>query len=188
MVWNKMKQRLESFLNPSLTDRVKYLASGYRYLPDKQVHCYITVDKKEVFNMKDSSTQVRWYQSEQEVKNDESLRPKVTAEDIESIRNDSNGKIPDERIMFIAMSRKIAQHSKDLIIAQNKLYKTDFQKAGITFLSESIERSLGSDDILLNVLAIIDRRVGKKRLLAMEDEIQMKHPIVKYFYELRRNS
>ncbi len=187
MNWNKLKQQLEGFLSPMLVGRVEYRASGYRYSPDKSVQCYIVVDKKEVFNMK-ADTAIRWYQTEQEIKNDESLDLPVTSDDIERVRRDSGDKIPDERLVVIAKSRKLTLYSKELLKAQAQLCKTDFKKAAIAFLSDPIEKSLKSEDILLNVLALVDRRVGKKRLLAMEDEMQMKHPIVRYFYDLRRRS
>jgi len=186
MNWNKLKQQLESFLSPALVSRVEYRATGYRYSPDKSVQCYIVVDKKEVFNMKDDTTSIRWYQTEQEIKNDESLNLIVTSDDIVRVKKDSGDKIPEDRLLTIAKKRKIAQYSKDLIKAQNQLCKTDFRKAASTFLTEPIEKSLESDDILLNVLALVDRRVGKKRLTAMEEDMQMKHPIVRYFYDLRR--
>ena len=51
MAWSKTKQQLESFLCESLKKRVEYRATAYRYSPDKSGKCYITVDKKEVFDM-----------------------------------------------------------------------------------------------------------------------------------------
>ncbi|HYE09093.1 MAG TPA: hypothetical protein VEF53_02825, partial [Patescibacteria group bacterium] len=53
------------------------------------------------------------------------------------------------------------------------------------FLSISIEESIESKDILLNIFALVDRRIGKKRLLSMTEKMKLKHPIVQYFYELR---
>ena len=48
--------------------------------------------------------------------------------------------------------------------------------------------TINSHDILLNILALVDRRVGKKRILNMSEKIKLKHPIVQYFYELRRST
>ena len=69
--------------------------------------------------------------------------------------------------------------------AQAALCKSDFYSAANLFLSETIEKSLESKDILLNIFALIDRRVGKKRLLNMNEKMKLKHPIVQYFYALR---
>jgi hypothetical protein len=187
MIWSKMKQNLESFLCPALVGIVEYRATGYRYLPDKKGRSYITVDKKEVFNMSDVTTLIKWYQTEQDMKNDPQIQIPVSEEDIEAVRKDSFGKIPEERLAVMARNRKISVYAKDMLAAQEVLNKSDFYAAANTFLSGSIEKSLESEDILLNIFALVDRRVGKKRLLNMKEDIRMKHPIVQYFYDLRCN-
>jgi hypothetical protein len=72
--------------------------------------------------------------------------------------------------------------------AQVALSKSDFYKTANVFLAQPIEASLASTDILLNCLALLDRRVGKKRIMDMEKSVKMKHPIVQYFYRLRRST
>lgn len=72
--------------------------------------------------------------------------------------------------------------------AQTSLSKSNFIVIATKYLSISIEESLESDDILLNILALVDRRVGKKRILNMSEKMKLKHPIVQYFYELRRST
>lgn len=178
MNWNKLKKEIEGFLSPSLLDRVNYLSSGYRYAPDKKTQCYLVVDKKEVFNTKTNELEIKWYQTEQEIKNDASLVMYVSDEDIAMVRKGSNGKIPEARLRVIAKNNKLT--------AQNNLHKSDFQKTVSVYLTTSIEKNLESDDILLNIMAIMDRRVGKKRLSTMAHAMGMKHPVVQYFYEVRR--
>lgn len=187
MVWSKTKQQLESFLSPGLVGRVEYRATGYRYLPDKLGHCYISVDKKEVFNMNDKTTLVQWYQTEQEIKNELNLHILVSKEEIELVRKDMGEKIPEERLLVIAKSRKISDNAKEILAAQSILSKSDFHLVANKFLTDPIEESLESKDILLNIFALIDRRLGKKRLLNMEEKMKMKHPIVQYFYDIRRS-
>jgi hypothetical protein len=185
MAWSKMKQLLESFLCPALYGRVEYSATSYRYLPDKVGHCYITVDKKNVFNMSDITTLIRWYQTEQEIKNNPDIQIPINNEQIEAVRKDTKGTVPEDRLKVIARNRKISEYAKELLSAQATLCKSDFNVVANKFLSISIEESLENSDILLNILALVDRRVGKKRLLSMNDKIKLKHPIVQYFYELR---
>lgn len=185
MSWSKLKQQLESFLSPALVGRVEYRATGYRYLPDKAGLCYISVDKKNVLNMRDSSTLIKWYQTELEVKNDPELRIPISREEIEAIRSDSKGTIPEDRLQVIARNRKITELSKELLSAQTALSKSNFVVVATKFLSTSIDVSLESDDILLNILALVDRRVGKKRIVNMAEKMKLKHPVVQYFYELR---
>lgn len=185
MIWSKMKQQLESFLCPELIGRVEYCFTSYRYLPDKIGQCYITVDKKEVFNMNDKTSIILWYQTEQEIKNDLDIKISVSAEDIEGARRSSGGMIPEGRLEVIAKNRKISVCAKEIMSAQAILSKSNFYAAANNFLSGSIEDCLESKDILTNIFALVDRRVGKKRLLNMKEKMKTKHPIVQYFYELR---
>jgi len=185
MAWSKLKQQLESFLCPALYGRVEYRATSYRYLPDKAGHCYISVDKKNVFNMSDITTLIRWYQTELEIKNDSDIQIPINNEEIEAVRKEAKGIVPEDRLKVMARSRKISEHAKRLLSAQSSLSKSNFIVLANKFLSISIEESIESDDILLNILALVDRRVGKKRILNMAEKMKLKHPVVQYFYELR---
>lgn len=188
MVWNKVKKQLEEFITPALVGIVEYRASGYRYTKEKPANCYLTVNKVEILNSKLNSSGITWYENEQDVKNDESIYISVTQEEIEAVRAKSGNKIPEDRLEIIAKGHKRSQVAKDILVAQQQLSKVDFQKMANTYLTSSVEKCLDSDDIILNVLAIIDRRVGKKRLLKMRDVMRLKHPAVRYCYDLRLNT
>ncbi|MGF9697181.1 MULTISPECIES: SF0329 family protein [Paenibacillus] len=188
MSWSKLKQQLESFLSPALVGRVEYRATSYRYALDKSGSCYLAVDKKNLLNMSDTTTPIRWYQTEQEIKNDPNIEIPVDNEEIEAIRKETKGTVPEDRLHVIARSRKSSVLAKELLSAQSALSKSNFTVAATTFLSRPIEESLESQDILLNILALVDRRVGKKRILNMSEKIKLKHPAVQYFYELRRRT
>ncbi len=185
MTWSKLKQQLESFLSPALDGRVEYRSTSYRYSPDKAGNCYIAVDKKHVFNMNDRTTSIRWYLTELEIKQDSNLQVPITDEEIEVINKETKGAVPSERLIVMATSRKRSELAKALFSAQTALSKSNFTVVATTFLSTSIEESLESNSILLNILALVDRRVGRKRLSNMREKMKSKHPIVQYFYELR---
>lgn len=138
--------------------------------------------------MNDKTNAIKWYQTELEVKNDPDIQVPINRDDIEEVRKGIEGPVPEERLIVIARSRKSTEHAKELLSAQASLSKSNFIVAANQYLSTSIEESIESNDILLNVLALVDRRVGKKRLLNMSEKIKLKHPIVQYFYELRRRT
>ncbi len=186
MNWNKIRKQLEGFLNPSVADRVTYSTAGYRYAPDKKNQCYLLVDKDEVLNNRNENSGVTWYQNEQEVKADPSVSISIGPEEIEGVRKSSGGKIPEDRLRVIARNQILNTYAKDVIKAQNALLKSDFTKVATSYLSKSIEECLDSEDILLNILALLDRRVGKKRIMGLEKTYGLKHPAVQYFYKLRR--
>jgi hypothetical protein len=186
MSWSKLKQQLEGFLSPALAGRVEYRAPGYRYFPDKSGICYITVDKKNVLNIGDKTNAIRWYQSELEIKNDPDIRIPVSKDEIEAVRAAAKGPVPEDRLIVMARSRKSTEHAKELMSAQAALAKTNFIVVANKFLTTPIEESLESNDMVLNILALMDRRVGKKRILGMAEKMELKHPVVRWFYELRR--
>ena len=188
MSWSKVKQQLESFLSPALQGKVEYRSTSYRYVPDKAGQCYLTVNKKNVLQMNDPTNRIRWYQSEQEIKQDPSIQIPISMEELDALREETQGNVPEDRLKVIARGRKIGFLAKELMTAQSVLSKSNFMVVATKFLATSIEESLESDDILLNVLAIIDRRVGKKRILNMSEKVKLKHPIVQYFYAIRVNT
>ncbi|KGE19397.1 hypothetical protein [Paenibacillus wynnii] len=188
MSWSKLKQQLEGFLCPALNGRVEYRAPGYRYLTDKPGICYISVDKKNVLNMSDKTSFIRWYQTELEIKNDPDIQIPINSDDIEAVRKATKGTVPEDRLIVMARSRKSTEHAKELLSAQASLSKSNFIAQANKFLSTSIEESIESNDILMNILALVDRRVGKKRILGMAEKMGLKHPVVRYFYELRRET
>lgn len=146
---------------------------------------YMTINKKKIFNMFDKTTKIKWYQTEQEIKNDKSIFLPISVEEIEMMRIENNDTVPEDRLKIMARNKKIVILAKELLAAQSALIKSDFQATANKYLSNSIDESLESGDILLNVLALVDKRVGKKRLIKISDLIKIKHPVVQYFYNLR---
>lgn len=185
MSWSKLKQQLESFLSPALVGTFEYRSTSYRYVSDKAGQCYISVDKKNILNMSDAAKWIRWYGTELEIKNDPTIQVPVTDEDLALVRGEIKGNVPEDRLQVIASGRKKSELAKKLWLAQSELSKSNFTDVATRFLSTSIDESMESNHILLNVLALVDRRVGKKRILNMSEKIKLKHPVVQYFYELR---
>lgn len=60
-----------------------------------------------------------------------------------------------------------------------------FYRAFDEFDNQSIEESLLSEDILVRIFALLDRRVGKRRLLAMKDHIENECETIQLFFSIR---
>ncbi|MBF1044636.1 MAG: hypothetical protein HXL21_04545 [Peptostreptococcus sp.] len=60
-----------------------------------------------------------------------------------------------------------------------------FYAAFEEFDQQNIEMSLKSENLLVRIFAILDRRVGKRRLLAMKDTIEQETDTFKKFYAIR---
>ena len=60
-----------------------------------------------------------------------------------------------------------------------------FYDAFHLFDTQSIEESLNSDNPLVRVFALLDRRLGKRRLLAMKEKMEQEISWVRAFYVIR---
>lgn len=180
MNWNKLRKQLESFLSPSLKCVVSYAQAGYRYRTDKKTQCYLLVDKKEVMNQQKDL--IEWFENDASAKKYLESRIRVDETAIEAVRK-NHANIPEERLEVIAKNNQVNEKAKEVFKAQQDLYKTDFQNVAAEYLKLSVDECLNSHDIILNILAIMDRRVGKNRLKKMD--FRTKHPAVQYFYYLR---
>ena len=60
-----------------------------------------------------------------------------------------------------------------------------FYHAFHIFDNQSIEESINSDNPLVRVLALLDRRLGKRRLLTMKEKMEQELPWVRAFYTIR---
>lgn len=70
-------------------------------------------------------------------------------------------------------------------IPECKLCETDFIHSLTIYLKTDISSSLNSDNYLLRVFAYMDRRVGKRTLIKINDEIEKLPEWVKQFYSIR---
>ena len=62
--------------------------------------------------------------------------------------------------------------------------KVFYEAFGI-FDNQSIEKSLVSENPLVRIFALLDRRLGKRRLLALEDSMEQELDWVRAFYVIR---
>ncbi len=53
------------------------------------------------------------------------------------------------------------------------------------FDNQSIEKSLESDDLIVRIMAVLDRRVGKRRLLLMKEKMENEPETFREFYAIR---
>ena len=63
-----------------------------------------------------------------------------------------------------------------------------FYSAFEEFNSQPIDQSLSSQNLIVRIFAILDRRVGKRRLLAMKQQMQTEPKILQFFYYVRADA
>ncbi len=73
----------------------------------------------------------------------------------------------------------------DTALREGAFDQRSFYEAFAEFDNQSIDKSLQSDNLLVRIFAILDRRVGKRRLLAMKGDISVQPATFRMFYDIR---
>lgn len=162
--WSKLRKRLENLICESLRDRVKFTVTNYRKAHDQLGRAFISVDKNEVFNMCTLTSNNALFEKEEELLN--ALQLKYNAFNEEQ-------------------NCSIQAKAHEMITTEGIFAQYDFFEAAEKYLNSSIEVSLQSNHIIIKILSLIDRRVGKRTLLRIKESIQKEHKIVQFFYTLR---
>ena len=63
-----------------------------------------------------------------------------------------------------------------------------FYNAFAEFDNQSVEMSLKSENLLVRIFAILDRRVGKRKLIRMKETIENEPDTFQEFYAIRMNA
>ncbi|MGE7185872.1 SF0329 family protein [Peribacillus sp. NPDC006672] len=162
--WSKVKKKLDSFICDSLKNRVQFTVTNYRKAHDQLGRAFITVDKKEILNMCTITSDIEMYRKENEIRNAQSIEYDVY-----------NGH----------QNYQIGIQAHEMIKAEGFFAQYDFFDAVEEYFNLPIEKALKSDDMVIKILSLVDRRVGKRTLEGMKESIQNEKEIIQYFYNLR---
>ena len=158
MQWSRLKKMVEERICDSLRDAVDLHATSYRDTYDVTGRYWITVDGERVFSAYTARGSGEYWET--------------SSETIDLGASATEG----------SSSRGVARERPELV-GQDAHHR--FTDALERYLSLSIDDALVDPDELIRALAMIDRRLGSRRLRALEiadDE----HPLVRYMAELRR--
>jgi hypothetical protein len=161
--WSKAKKRLDSFICEPLRSRVDFQVINYRKAHDQLGRAVITVDKVEKLSMCTITAEREEYYKDR---------------DIRMTLNDFN-------FDDVAKNRAIQDQAHKLLKKEGIYGQYDFFFALEDYFNSSIEDSLKSSDILMKILCILDRRIGKRTLHKMKESILDEHELVQDFYKLR---
>ncbi|MBR1692222.1 MAG: hypothetical protein IJ711_05530 [Lachnospiraceae bacterium] len=176
--WKGLKKQLENFLCDSLRERITYQLARYHKVHNSYGKASICLDRKELAAFswnelyeQDAAFDVKWreIQEEQQYENVISMINALSDTEIEEL-DDS-----------------IEQDLRKQWNESGTLNDTDFLDAAVRFCNRPIAESLVSEEYLLKVFAIMDKRLGKRTLSKMKSEgAYLSYPAwVKQFYELR---
>jgi hypothetical protein len=161
-LWSKLKKRLDSLVCDSLRGRVNFTVTNYRRAHDQLGRAFVTVDKKEVLNMCTITSDIRLHRKGRELHR------------LNEIGYDDPG-----------INREIGVTAHELVKKEGIYAQYDFYDSVEEFLNLPIDQALKSEDMVVKILALIDRRVGKRTLIKLRESIKNDLEIIQYFYNLR---
>ncbi|MDQ6906448.1 MAG: hypothetical protein M3176_06430 [Chloroflexota bacterium] len=162
MRWSKLKQLVEDRMADSLQRRVEVHSTRYY---SGQGRGWITVNKREVADMSHLRAAMESARIANEVDTDDA--------------NPEKSQPPLHAQWYASDSYAQVRRRQDIVLSQYEFHHLLWDS-----LSLSIEGALLSDHYLIRAFAMLDSRLGKRRLRTLQlgdDE----HPLVRQFYDLR---
>lgn len=169
--WSGIKKRLEQdLLCDSLKGRVKYFITKYKNSHDESGRVAIIVDGKEIIQ----GNIFRYYKGYWEVEQKYKRQLNIP-------RRFWNGKEMENNLE----NQEVENYIDEIRLEEGIFDVWQFTDAVEEFLSLSIEESLTSQNPLIRLLAIVDRRVGIRTLTKIMNCIRDQPIWLQYFYKLR---
>jgi hypothetical protein len=160
MVWSKLKKNIENHFSEKLKGRVKLYTTTYGSdydVQDLYNRGWITVDSVEVVNFS-------------------------TPEAFFMYRRDLNETTPT-KYPANAATKEYTDRTPNQLAEKGEFSKFDLTYCCYEFLRMSIEEAIEHESPIIQMLAVLDKRLGKRRLVLLgEKQI---HPLVRFFLDLR---
>ncbi len=158
MTWSKIRDKLENeYLAESLRGHIRYFATAYSKCPDHEGRAAVRLDGEEILKSNYFDMMRVWYDAERKIR----------------------GENPE-------MSYRESWVKGGLAAVNDGYFdQRDFYNAFAEFDNQSIEDSLDSENALVRMFAVLDRRVGKRRLERLADRIAGEPEWLGAFYLIR---
>ena len=167
MQWSRLKKEVESHFSPSVAGRVELRITNYRWAHDWEGRGWITIDKHEVHNFCTHKYYVEYNK---------------LVDGIRAANHATDWCDPKQRDDYDQ-----ADAQANAILEQRGVMSQGwFERSLRQYLSLSIEEVLSSPNFLHRALAVLDKRLGKRRLKALELS-PTEHPLVIRLFRLRQS-
>lgn len=174
--WSSIRKELEqNLLCEKLRGRVQYFFTHYRGSHDNEARVCVRVDDKEYVMGNTYNYYNKGYvHLEKEMKRAMEVPMRVWSE---------NGSFDHDE-----ENRAVEEYIEKRQILDGAFSTYQVMKSIEKFLQIDIDDALRSDDLILKMLALIDRRVGKRRLLNLAVEMERQPQWLQFFYTLRMDA
>lgn len=167
--WGGLKKQMDDLLCDSLKGKISYFYTSYHQVHNAYGRASINYCKKEI-------AAFSWFEL---IRQEHDI-----AAQYEKMKN-----VPSALVDYEGSVR--AYQTACDIAAKEKwmpeciLCETDFINSVTIYLKTDIAAALRSDNYLLRVFAFLDRRVGKRTLVKIKEDVETLPQWVRQFYDLR---
>jgi hypothetical protein len=169
MRWSKTKLLLESLLCENLIKRLKIHSTRYNASIGEPQRIWITLDKTVIFN---ASSQYFLNKHDKFWEDVKYKTDKPFPECLYECYPEFMGKFSDGDYSM-------------LVLEQRNIFNVDrVYKAFVLFPNLSIDEAVCCNNVIIQALALIDKRLGKRKLRNLRFTPDT-HPIIKKFYTIR---
>lgn len=156
MTWSGIRKRLETeFLAESLRGHIRYYCTTYSKCPDHEGRAAVLLDGREI--LKGSYFDYEW----------------------------RVGKLACELCDLEHSYRESYKTADNAVLRDGHFDQRCFYNAFDEFSTQSIEESLSSENAIVRMFAVLDRRVGKRRLVKLAEKIAGESEWLRTFYMIR---
>jgi hypothetical protein len=165
MQWSKAKARVEALLAAKVAARVALRVTGYRAAHDDEGRGWITVDGEEAW----SFCTLRYFVERSKL--EQGIRLANRATDYCD---------PGQREAYYAAG----EQAQAILERRGVVGRSYFQRAVEQYPALGVDEALGSENLVHRALAVLDRRLGRRRLAKIEFRTD-EHPLVIGLYRFR---
>jgi hypothetical protein len=168
MKWSQLKKTIESFICPTLRNRVKFYSTRYRSTHDQVGRAWISVDGKEIYDFS-TPTWINEYYG--------------TAHRIRIENNALDFQDPIQAPGYYDAYKEAGKYVEEKGIFEQYCFYRSIEE----YINLPFDEALMSENKIIKSIALIDRRLGKRRLKHIQlndDEINL----YKILYYLRMES
>jgi hypothetical protein len=156
MKWSKLKSNIEGRFADSIRGRVELFSTRYNKPNSSTGRAWITIDSTEIANFS-------------------------TMKSGQIYRCVYHEATPTDCVTHPAI--KANERTPGTLIEDGEFSRFDLHNCCFAYLNLSVEDALAHPSPLINLLAVLDQRFGKRRLVNID--ISKLHPLVRRLYEFR---
>jgi len=143
MKWSKLKLMIESKFADSVKGRVEVFSTAYRKTNGSEGRGWMTIDKKEIVNFETFKSWQNYSAYYHETTETDCLTHPAVAEQERTLGN---------------------------LIEEGEFSRFDFHNCCWKYLNLTVEQGLEHKSPLINSLAVLDKRLGKRRLAELDKD------------------